>query len=260
MKERNRQFREAAFLPVLTVISALTAGSLTVCMGQGSPALAFDAATIKVTDPDRVGGAQWSIPGGSIFTATNVSLEFLTAMAYNVDVSQVQAAPSFFGSKHFDLSARAESGVALSREALRPRLQTLLRERFHLEIHRTTVYRKGFALLVAPRGLKLTPASSDQMPNFRVDVSNGNMRGKNWSMDFCAQMLTPKLGGVVVDRTGLTGRYDIDLQYAPQDSDDTTLPSLTTVLESQAGLRIEPQQVPVDVIVVLHFDELPTDN
>ena len=260
MKERNRQLREAPFLLVLTVISVLIGGSLTVRTGQVSPALAFDAATIKVTDPNRVGGAQWSLPGASIFTATNVSLEFLAAMAYNIDASQIQAAPSFFGSKHFDLSARAESGVGLSREALRPRLQTLLRERFHLEIHRTTVYRRGFALLVSPRGLKLTPASGDQTPNFRVDVSNGNVRGKNWSMDFCAQMLTAKLGGVVVDKTGLTGRYDIDLQYAPQYSDDTTLPSLTTVLESQAGLRLQPQQVPVDVIVVAHVDELPTDN
>jgi len=260
MKERNRQLREAAFLLVLTVILAFTGGSLTVCMGQGSPAAAFDAATIKVTDPDRVAGAQWSVPGGSIFTATNVSLEFLTAMAYNIDASQIQAAPPFFSSKHFDLSARAESGVELSREALRPRLQTLLRERFHLVVHRATVYRRGFALVVARRGLKLTPASSDQTPNFRVDVSNGNLRGKNWSMDFCAQMLTPKLGGVVVNKTELAGRYDIDLQYSLQESDDTTLPSLTTVLESQAGLRLEPQQVPVDVIEVVHADELPTDN
>jgi uncharacterized protein (TIGR03435 family) len=164
---------------------------------------AFEAATVRPTAPADLRGAQWSKPGGGMFAATNMTLELLTSLAYAVDAKQIKGAPGWFASKHFDINARAEQGVALTRDGLRPRLQQLLQERFHLKIRRDSVLAQGFALVVGKGGPRLTPTGGEEGPNFRVNVGPGKLQGKNWSMDFCALMLAAKMGAPVVDRTGL---------------------------------------------------------
>jgi uncharacterized protein (TIGR03435 family) len=64
-----------------------------------------------------------------------VTLHLLTTMAYGIDARQIKGARSCFGSRHFDLNAKEEAGVMLTREALRPRLQDLLARQFHLRMH-----------------------------------------------------------------------------------------------------------------------------
>jgi len=117
---------------ILIMIAVAATSPASRCQGQDQPAtpsvpqanaVAFEAAAIKLTAPGNIRDGQWSQPGGSEFRATNVNLEFLTAMAYGIDARQLKDAPSWFGSKHFDLNAKAEPGVMLTREALRPRLQ-----------------------------------------------------------------------------------------------------------------------------------------
>jgi len=250
---------------IVTVVTAT--GPAIGCQGQdlvanpSAPQLpSFEAATIKLTPPDNLRDAQWSKPGGGEFRATNVTLEFLTAMAYNVDARQLNNAPSWFGSKHFDLNAKAEAGVVLTREALRPRLQDLLEQRFHLKLHHETREERGLVLVVGKHGPKLTGSKGDQAPNFRIDVGPGKLKGNNWSMEFCALMLVPKVGMPVVDRTGLTGRYDIDVEYDPDMSPEALLPSLSTAIQERLGLSLVPQKVPVDIIVIDHADPLPTGN
>jgi uncharacterized protein (TIGR03435 family) len=189
-----------------------------------------------------------------------LSLEFLTAMAYNMDVSQIRGAPAWFGSRYFDIAAKAEPGIVLSREALRPRLQRLLRDRFHLIVHRETIQSQGYVLVVAKRGSKLAVSKGDQPPNFRVNVGPGKLQGKNWSMEFCALVLTSKMHAPVVDRTELTGRYDLDVKYAELE-EDSQLPSLTTAIQEELGLQLVPQKkVPVDFIVIDRADQNPAQN
>jgi uncharacterized protein (TIGR03435 family) len=253
----------------LLMIAALGANQANQCQGQDRPATpsgheaglpSFAAATIKLSAPGAVADAQWSRPGGSEFRATNVSLQFLTTMAYGIDAKQLKGAPSWFGSVHFDLNAKAEPGVELSREALRPRLQELLARRFHLKMHHETMDERGFVLVVAKHGSKLISSKGDQPPNFRVDVGPGKLKGSNWSMEFCALMLTPKVGMPVVDRTGIQGRYDIDVEYDADMSPDSLLPSLDAAIQQRLGLTLVAQKVPVDMIVIDQVDQVPTDN
>jgi len=259
----NRQ-RSQVLIMLLTMLS----GSGMKCLAQDRlPAtpnpqpssLSFEVASIKLSAPDDMTATGWSRPGGSEFWAKNVSLEFLTAMAYNIDSSQIQGAPRWFGSRRFYVDAKAEHGVELTREALRPCLQALLQQRFHLVVHHETIQKQGAALVVADHGPKLAISKGDQFPNFRVNVGPGKLQGKNWSMEFLALMLVAKMEMPVVDRTGLQGRYDVDIEYDPETSPDPVLPSLTAAIQ-KLGLRLIPQKVPVAVVVIDRVDELPTEN
>src|SRR5205823_11141726 len=109
--------------------------------------------------------------------------------------------------------AKPEDGVRLTREELRPRLQDLLQQRFHLATHTETRVIRGYALMVAKGGPHLTPTTGDHFPGFRRNVSPGHMSGANWSMPQLAKYLTPAAGAPVSDETSLTGSYDIDFRY-----------------------------------------------
>ncbi len=97
-------------------------------------------------------------------------------------------------------------------------------------------------------------------PNWRDDVSAGSLKGRNWSAEFLAAQLTPAAGLPVVDQTGLTGHYDVSVEYAPDLEHESPLPSLFTAVEDSLGLRLVAQKVPVPVLVIDHLDRLPTEN
>src|SRR5579863_4056741 len=86
----------------LMLAAVLLAAHTGICAGQDrapnhdESLPSFEAALVKPTDPGNIAGGQWSFPGGSTFRATGLSLEFFTAMAYNIDASQIKGAPSWF--------------------------------------------------------------------------------------------------------------------------------------------------------------------
>jgi uncharacterized protein (TIGR03435 family) len=86
------------------------------------------------------------------------------------------------------------------------------------------------------------------------------MGGVNWSMSNLAAQLERPAGLPVVDKTGLTGSYDIKFDYAPDVGKESSLPSLFTALQETLGLRLEQQKVPVDFVVIDRVDRVPTEN
>jgi uncharacterized protein (TIGR03435 family) len=68
------------------------------------------------------------------------------------------------------------------------------------------------------------------------------------------------MGKPVVDRTEVKGLYEVDLHFAPEAATDSTLPSLFTALEEQVGLKLVPQRVPVEMLIVDHVESEPTEN
>ena len=79
-------------------------------------------------------------------------------------------------------------------------------------------------------------------------------------MAILAGMLARPVGRPVVDKTGITGKYDITLNFAPEGSTDSTLPSIFTALQEQLGLKLEPQKVPVEILVIDHLEKMPSEN
>jgi len=156
--------------------------------------------------------------------------------------------------------AKPEGGIKLTREQLRPLLQDLLAQRFHLAVHRETRLVSGYALVVAKLGAKLQPTKGGVAPNWRDNFSPSNLKGRNLTTAFLAQQLTPVAGLPCVDRTNLTGNYDISVEYNADLEHDSPLPSLFTALQESLGLKLESQRVPVDFLVIDHIDRAPTEN
>ena len=225
------------------------------------PSPAFEVATVKAAasnaDPDT---GTWSLPEKGNFNASHVSLGLLLQLAYGVDASQIANKPAWLDSALYDVAARPEDGIRLSREELRPRLQNLLQTRFHLVAHTEVRTVLGFALVVAKGGPTLTPTKAERTPDWRYNVSRGQMRGANWSMSSLARFLTPAAGFPVVDQTGLPGSYDIAFSYAPEGDPDSTLPTLAAALKQATGLLLKQQKVPVETVVIDSIDKVPTAN
>jgi len=218
----------------------------------------FEVATVKAAPQGNAAQGGWSLPGIGSFWAKSLPLARLIQLAYGINDEQIAGKPGWFETDLFDVNAKPEDGVKLSREELKPRLQGLLRERFHLETHFETRLQKGYALILAKDGPRLTATKADKPPGWRAGVYPGRVEGKNWSMPFLAMQLGPAAGSPVVDKTGLTGSYDVALLYAADAEKDPGLPSLFTAIRETLGLQLEAQKVPVETLVIDRVDRVPT--
>lgn len=224
------------------------------------PQPSFETATIKPTANPDPGKGYWNYPGQGRFSAHGLSLEFLIRMAWDVEANQLTGKPSWLDSDYYDIEAKPEESVTLSPDELKPRLQSLLIERFHLAAHFETKMARGYALVVAKGGPKLQPTKGSKFPNWRTDTSTGHLEGLNWSMPFLAQMLQRATHIPVADQTGIAGSYDIKLRFAPELDQDPALPTLYTALRENLGLELKAQQVPMQVLVIDHIDRVPAAN
>jgi uncharacterized protein (TIGR03435 family) len=184
-------------------------------------------------------------------------MSMLVELAYNVDGEHIQGMPKTEDSTSFDIEARTEGNVPLTYDLLQPLLQNLLQERFHLRVHRKTEERSGYALIVAKSGLKLR--STAQPPNGAYILPD-EIRIRSSSIGFFAHILGSVVHRPVQDKTQAPGNYEIDLKYAPEDATDSALPSIYTSLKEQLGLELVPCKVAVDILVIDHVDEMPTEN
>jgi uncharacterized protein (TIGR03435 family) len=249
---------------LIAAITALSLAAASFALAQsqpGAPAqLSFEAATIKPTAPAERGNGGWSPPGIGRFWAKSVSVQFLVQMAYGVEADQIFGKPSWLDSDFYDVEAKPEEGIKLSRDELKPRLQNLLAERFHLAAHYEMKMVRGYALIVAKGGPKLQATKGDHFPGFRINTGAGHLEGSNWSMPYLATMLQRVTSLPVADRTGIAGSYDIKLEFAPDIEQDSTLPSVFTTLRETLGLELKAQQIPMQVLVIDHIDRVPAAN
>lgn len=237
---------------------------LLLCIQAGTsqtPHPSFEVATVKAAQPGAdPNTGTWSRPGIGRFQATHVSLALLIRLAYGVEDSQIANKPAWLEANLYDVDAKPEDGIQLTRDELKPCLQYLLRERFHLRVHSETHSSRGYALEVAKGGPHLTPTKGEHFPGFRVNVSSGQMRGFNWSISQLAKYLTPAAGFPVDDQTGITGSYDIAFSYNPNPDAESDLPELSEALKETTGLQLKPQKVSFETLVIDSVDKVPTAN
>ncbi len=225
---------------------------------QTSPAgpAAFDVASVRVVPPGSGGMISISPPGSPGFTAANINMGILIAMAYGVDSDRITG-PGWLGSQQYDVSAKTETNTHLSYEQLRAPLQKLLEQRFQLAVHTDTKEGSGYALVVAKGGAKLTATKGGEPHSYilktGIDIRNESLDG------FVGALARPS-GRPVVNETGMAGNYDISLAYAPEDAKDPSLPSIFTALQEQLGLQLVSRKVPVKTLIVDHIERIPTEN
>jgi uncharacterized protein (TIGR03435 family) len=224
-------------------------------------AATFEVATVKVAPPDvDPNEGYWSYPGTGRFTAVHLSLARLIALAYDIDMSQIAAQPKWLDSNLYDIEAKSETGIRLTSEELRPRLQALLEQRFHLMTHIETRLVQGYALEIDKGGEHLIPTKGALFPGYTIDISRGQMRGKDWSMPQLAKYLTNAAHFPVVDQTGLTGSYDVAFSYEPRPNADGTLPPLDVALKQATGILLKREKVRVETVVIDSVDRVPTPD
>lgn len=254
-------FRRTKWIDLAFAISLLAA-PLVAAQTQSAASLqpSFEAATIKPSPSADPANGYWSRPGIGRFYAHSLSLQFLVQLAYGIESNQIAGKPSWLDSDNFDIDAKPEEGVKLSPDELKPRLQSLLADRFHLVAHFETQTARGYALVTAKGGPKLQPTKGDHFPGWRIDTSTGHLEGLNWSMAFLATVLQRATKIPIADETGIAGSYDIKVQYAPDAEQDSALPSLFTALRETLRLELKAKQVPMQVLVIDHIDRTPDAN
>lgn len=222
----------------------------------------FEVASVK-PDLSETGVDRIKISKGDVIIQ-NVSLKRLISMAYGIPDSReyLLSGPDWLDSERFDISAKYPPETP-DEDAL-VMLQKLLGERFGLVLHRETRQFSGYALVIGKGGPKLKSAARPgPFPMFRA--LSGHASGSSVSMSDLADRLSRapfQLDRPVVDFTGLTGRFDLALEWSPVEAsaENATGPSVLTAIEEQLGLRLEPRKMPLEVLVVERVNKTPTEN
>jgi uncharacterized protein (TIGR03435 family) len=245
---------------------------------------AFEVASIK---PDKSGTQMIMFrltPDG--LNATNTPLKMLIQQAYGVEENQVIGLPSGLSSERYDVEAKVDGADVAKMHDLDPpqrmrMLQPVLAERFQLKVHRETRDLPVYELFVAKSGPKFHEAKpGDTYPNGIKGPDGHGGPGLMWLQDgrlTCqavgmvdlTRILSQRLGHNVLDKTALTGKYDLAMEWPPEDrsgpmSDggngtDSSAPSIFTVLQEQLGLKLESHKAPLEVLVIDHA-EAPSAN
>ena len=200
------------------------------------------------------------------FTATNVSLKQVLAAAYGRTEPRI-AGPDWLDRDRFDIVAKSPPGVPDTQ--LQPMLQALLRGRFKLTAHPEMREMPVYYLSVARDGVKMSifPAL-DQGPVHPGDdpgVRGFPMLRGTFTTAQLADTMARIVNRPVIDRTGLTERYNLFLSYAPiapqgGDAPEFGPPDFFTAIQKQLGLKLQSGKDAVEVIVVDHMEQTPTEN
>ena len=224
----------------------------------------FEAASIRLIDPNApepdTPPQRQQFPTNRL-TMHYASLGYLICMAYGVDWHRTSGWPDWINTERYDFNAKVEGNALLTQEQIEPLLQNLLQERFHVKVHQEHKIVPGYALIIAKGGPKLQP---NKGAPFHGMIGNSEIRFWNESIRSFALIFETPVERPIVDRTGLEGTYDFDLNFAPEDTPsnpaDSKLPDIFTALQEQLGLKLVPQKVPVEYLVIDHVDKIPTDN
>ncbi|HTR35300.1 MAG TPA: TIGR03435 family protein [Bryobacteraceae bacterium] len=257
-----------------------------------APRPEFEVASIKLNKSDD-GRIMLRPARGGRFTATGIPIRFLITEAYRIKDFQLSGAPSWLLSERYDIEAKADGNPSF--DTTRVMLQTLLEDRLKLKYHHETKEMQVYDLVVAKAG-KLKEAEGDcgpppqgpppppepgKMPSAPCGgmfMFPGHISGQKVPMSQLVDILSRFSGRIVVDKTNLTGRYDVDLQYTPEQGQfpgpppggpppglpplpqvDPNGPSLFTAVQEQLGLKLESQKGQVEMMVIDHV-ERPSEN
>jgi len=247
-------------------------GSMLLAAQQSAPKPAFEVATVK-PNLSKSGDASMRVDPGGRFRSVNAPVFLLIAAAYGgvqgpLRPSQIAGAPGWLESERYDINAKTADSMALPIDAtvvtVRPLLQSLLEDRFKLRVHLETRQLPVYALVRVkpdgPLGPAFGPSSIDCAKEPAKCVFRGGPGRVKGTVtnEALMQLMALATGSVVIDRTGLAGPFDIELEWSP-DQTATDRPSIFAAVQEQLGLKLESTRGPVDVVVIDHVEK-PTED
>ena len=253
----------------LALTACVIAGALApkmVAFAEGQPR--FEVTSVK---ENKSGEYKWSFqfPPGK-YVARNVTVRHLIQNSYGIFEFQIDGATGWANSDRFDVEGTAQGGPTQAQVQLMVR--SLLADRFKLNVHRETWQLPVYELATAKGGIKFKegkcvgePSRTNPCGGTFLSV-RGDMRSREISVREFGNALSGYLGRTVVDKTGLTGKYDFDLQWTPDDTmprgpgdagatpPDPNGPSLFTAMQEQLGLELKAAKGPVEMLVIDHVE------
>jgi uncharacterized protein (TIGR03435 family) len=204
------------------------------------------------------------LPGGA-FRATHVTVEGLLTFAYDMKAFQIVGGPDWIRTRFYHVEARAAKNAAADQVKLM--IQSLVEERFNLVHQRERRSMKFQALVLArsdgrlgPNTLSVEDCGSEKMRDTRKLVSWAAAPGESGAMIGCSIGFADLASGFsmrfkrpVVDATGLSRRIFFTLRVGSalaQFAENSDLPSVSTALNEQLGLRLESREGPISVLVI----------
>jgi uncharacterized protein (TIGR03435 family) len=222
-------------------------------------------ATIKPVDADAKAGRYIVMEGNHRFIGKNYTLKLLIAAAYNLNPRAISGGPPWLESDHYDIVAVTPGELRPSRDEQMAMLRTLLSDRFQLTFHREPRVFSIYELEVAKGGPKLKPSTAPPTDPAALISTVYPQRmmlpARNASMgEFVSMLQRALLDRPVVDKTELPGKYDFDLEWAPDEtqfggevpaaSADAPSPPFFSAIQQQLGLRLVATRGPIEALVI----------
>jgi len=248
--------RAGAMLMTLVVLSSGPIAAQEAAMG-------FEVVSIKPSSSDcrMIFGPE--IKNGRMRAAC-VTVRRILAVSYGVAERRV-IGPDWLDKERFDMLAKSPDGVP-DRE-MKTMIQAVMTERLHLAVHRELKEMPVYDLVVAKGGVKMSiyPGAERPLPSSAAAIGFPMIRG-TVTMAQLAEAMTGLVERQVVDKTGLAGRYNVILSFAPEapaaseNALELRPPDVFTAVQEQLGLRLAPRKDRIEVVVIDHIEHMPTEN
>jgi len=239
---------------------------LLACQLAWAQSPAFEVASVKA-QPWNEGGFVGITVRGNTLTAEHICLYGLVEFAYNLKSEHLSGGPSWTKcgvlafSELYQVLAKTTGDPPPSMDRFRLMLQTLLADRFQLQVHHVEKDLPTYNLVVAPRGPKLKASAADARFDMRQDgrLNGGRslrITATHISMAELIAQFEHFAKRPLFDRTGLSGFYDFEMEFDTDgpavDGADADLVGQTfqTAIERQLGLTLEPGTASFDTVVI----------
>jgi uncharacterized protein (TIGR03435 family) len=238
----------------LTAVSMAAAGLVVLAEAQTPQQRPeFEVASVKASATFGSGAVMIgkSASPGTV-TLTGTTLRELIVRAYSLKAYQI-VGPKWLDDDRYDIVAKSPGGATDAEQKLM--LQSLLALRFAMAVHTETRMLNAYELVPGKGGAKLHEVKADDT-GARVYPGKSAIRASQIPMARFAELLSAKVEAPVLDKTGMTGLFDIDLKWS---ADPDAEPSIFAALAEQLGLKLDARKDGVPVLVIDHV-ERPTLN
>ena len=259
--------RRTAIYLLLAIVSSL---SFRAARAQpATPAPAFDVASVKPSPPSGSDLLNINLGTAShgVVTLGNTTLSECIRYSYGLTSEAQVSGPDWIRDRGLRVDIMAKTAPDTPIEQIQRMMQTLLAQRFLLQLHREPRPVAHFDLAVGKNGLKLHE-SPEGAPAAAPNYGRGRIIYSHIPMRTLTVLLSRQLKQPVIDLTGLPGFYDIHLEWSlddPQEAlqhpaaDAPALPDIYKAVQ-QLGLLLEPKKTPIDVLVIDHAEKVPIAN
>ena len=174
----------------------------------------------------------------------------LVSKAYDTPILLIVGLDPKVAESRYDIVAsyQPKSGEAVSSHEL---LRNLLAEQFHITAHKENRNVAAYAMTVAPGGIRFFPSV---VQSARIDSDDRSFAGYGVAMNFVATDLSDTMHAVVIDRTALSGRYNLNFAWQPGSDRSANIAAIRQAVEQQLGLELEPTEAPVEALVIDHVE------